>query len=128
MATLVVPGPPGIPPEIPPRIPPEIPLEIPLEIADSSGARRRGLLGRDGVAGALLLTRTRGVHTLGMRFAVDVAYLDRELRVLSVRTMRPGRVGLPRLGARQVLEAEAGAMAAWGVRAGVRLTVVRGCA
>ncbi|GAA1902687.1 DUF192 domain-containing protein [Streptomyces durmitorensis] len=96
---------------------------LPLEIADSAGARRRGLLGRDGVAGALLLTPASSVHTVGMRFAIDVAYLDRELRVLAVRTMRPGRIGWPRARARHVLEAEAGAMALWGVRRGARVEV-----
>ncbi|MFF2507418.1 DUF192 domain-containing protein [Streptomyces sp. NPDC058067] len=99
--------------------------ELPLEIAESGRARRRGLLGRDGVDGALLLTASASVHTVGMRFAVDVAYLDRKGKVLAVRTMRPGRIGLPRLRARCVLEAEAGAMARWGVRRGVRVTVVR---
>ncbi|MGW7085471.1 DUF192 domain-containing protein [Streptomyces sp. NPDC054871] len=99
---------------------------LPLEIADSAGARRRGLLGRDGVTGALLLTPASSVHTVRMRFAVDVAYLDRGLRVLSVRTMRPGRIGRPRLRARHVLEAEAGAMERWGVRRGVRVEVGSG--
>jgi uncharacterized membrane protein (UPF0127 family) len=32
-----------------------------------------------------------------MRFPIDVAYLDRGLRVIAVRTMRPGRLGLPRV-------------------------------
>jgi uncharacterized membrane protein (UPF0127 family) len=54
-----------------------------------------------------------------MRFAVDVAYLDREWRVLSVRTMPPGRIGVPRPRARHVVEAAAGSPAEWGVR-GVR--------
>jgi len=35
----------------------------------------------------------------------------------------PGRVGRPRLLARHVLESEAGTMARWGVRRGVRLEV-----
>ncbi len=56
----------------------------------------------------------------------DVAYLDRRLRVLAVRTMPPGRLGLPRVRARHVIESEAGAMAEWGVRSGVRVTVVTG--
>ncbi|MCK7628226.1 DUF192 domain-containing protein [Streptomyces sp. RS10V-4] len=96
---------------------------VPVEVAASYRARTRGLLGRDGIAGALLLTPASGVHTFGMRFAIDVAYLDREFRVLAVRTMRPGRLGRPRLRARHVLEAEAGAMARWGVRPGVRVEV-----
>ncbi|MFJ7127977.1 DUF192 domain-containing protein [Streptomyces sp. NPDC098101] len=97
--------------------------EVPLEVAASYRARRRGLLGRDGIAGALLIVRTNSVHTFGMRFAIDVAYLDRSFRVLSVVTMRPGRLGMVRPRGRHVLEAEAGAMARWGVRAGVRVRV-----
>ncbi|MFD4634697.1 DUF192 domain-containing protein [Streptomyces sp. NPDC058284] len=104
-------------------IAPEASAEIPLEIADSARARRRGLLGRTGMTGALLLSPASSVHTVRMRFAIDVAYLDRELRVLSVRTMRPGRIGLPRPRARHVIEAEAGAMAGWGVRRGARIVV-----
>ncbi|MFI8322261.1 DUF192 domain-containing protein [Streptomyces sp. NPDC085529] len=99
---------------------------VPVEIAASYRARRRGLLGRDGIAGAMLLTPANSVHTFGMAFPIDVAHLDRELRVLSVVTMRPGRLGGLRLRARHVLEAEAGAMAGWGLRAGTRLTVTAG--
>ncbi|MGW4052550.1 DUF192 domain-containing protein [Streptomyces sp. NPDC004779] len=96
---------------------------VPVEIAASYRARRRGLLGRDGITGAMLLTPASSVHTFGMRFAIDVAHLDRGLRVLSVVTMRPGRLGALRPRARHVLEAEAGAMAGWGLRPGVRVVV-----
>lgn len=100
--------------------------DVPLRVAASYRARTRGLLGADGIEGALLLTPASSVHTVRMRFAIDVAYLDRRLRVLAVRTMPPGRVGRPRLLARHVLEAEAGAFARWGVRRGVRVEVVEG--
>lgn len=96
---------------------------IPLEIAASWRARTRGLLGRTGIDGALLLTPAGSVHTFGMRFSLDVAYLDREFTVLDVCRMPPGRLGAPRLRARHVLEAEAGAMARWGVRPGVRIRI-----
>ncbi len=96
---------------------------IPLEIAASYRARTRGLLGRDGISGALLLTPATSVHTFGMRFPIDVAHLDRTLRVIALTTMPPGRLGLPRLRSRHVLEAEAGAMAAWGLRIGSELSV-----
>ncbi|MER0447991.1 DUF192 domain-containing protein [Streptomyces sp. Edi4] len=99
---------------------------IALEIAASYRTRTRGLLGRDGVQGALLLTPASSVHTFRMRFAIDVAHLDRELRVIAVTTMRPGRLGLPRPRARHVLEAEAGQMAGWGLRPGVRLVIEAG--
>lgn len=98
-------------------------VSVPLEIAASYRARTRGLLGRDKVDGAILLTPAGSVHTFRMRIPIDVAYLDRGLAVIAVRTMRPGRLGLPRLRSRHVLEAAAGAMAGWGVTAGARVTV-----
>ncbi|MFH8452405.1 DUF192 domain-containing protein [Streptomyces fungicidicus] len=96
---------------------------VPLEVAASYRARTKGLLGRESLDGALLLSPANSVHTFRMRMPIDVAYLDRRLRVIAVRTMPPGRLGLPRLRARHVLEAEAGAMEAWGLRAGARVEV-----
>ncbi|SES13197.1 hypothetical protein SAMN04487983_103246 [Streptomyces sp. yr375] len=98
-------------------------LRVAVEIAASYRARTRGLLGRESVAGAMLLTPAGSVHTFGMRMPIDVAYLDRRFTVIAVRTMQPGRLGLPRLRSRHVLEAAAGALAGWGVRAGVRVEV-----
>ncbi|WP_206320097.1 DUF192 domain-containing protein [Streptomyces zingiberis] len=94
-----------------------------MEIAASLRARTRGLLGRDGIEGAILLTPANSVHTFRMGFPIDVAYLSWDLRVLAVRTMRPGRMGRPRFRARHVLEAEAGAMARWGLRRGSRARI-----
>ena len=96
---------------------------VPLEIAASYRARTRGLLGRDAVEGAILLSPANSIHTFRMRFPIDVAYLDRRLTVIAVRTMRPGRMGLPRLRSRHVLEAGAGVMAGWGLRVGVTVGV-----
>ncbi|MES5816725.1 DUF192 domain-containing protein [Streptomyces sp. RG80] len=98
-------------------------VTVPLEIAASYRARTRGLLGRDSLDGAILLSPAGGVHTFRMCMSIDVAYLDKDLVVIAVRTMRPGRLGLPRLRSRHVLEAEAGVMAGWGVRSGVRVEV-----
>ncbi|PAZ11711.1 hypothetical protein CLM62_34490 [Streptomyces sp. SA15] len=99
-------------------------VSVPLEIAASYRARTKGLLGRDSVNGAILLSPANSVHTFRMRIPIDVAYLDRDLKVIAVRTMAPGRLGLPRVRARHVLEAEAGVMAGWGVGVGVRVEVV----
>ncbi|WP_240646171.1 DUF192 domain-containing protein [Georgenia sp. SYP-B2076] len=87
-------------------------------MAASGPARRQGLLGTDGLDGLLWIERCSSVHTFGMRYPIDVAYLTRSGRVLDVATMRPGRAGLPRLRARSVLEAPAGVMAGLGVRPG----------
>ncbi|MGW2602318.1 DUF192 domain-containing protein [Streptomyces klenkii] len=92
---------------------------VPLEIAASYRSRTRGLLGRDTIDGALLLTPAASVHTFRMRFAIDVAYLDRNLKILAVRTMQPGRLGLPRPRARHVLESAANTMTNWGLRPGI---------
>lgn len=94
-----------------------------LEIARTSRTRRRGLLGRDSVEGAMLLEPARSVHTFGMRIPIDVVHLDRDRRVLRVVTMRPNRLGRPVRGARSVLECEAGAMARWGVHPGAELEI-----
>ena len=91
------------------------------EVASTFGERLKGLLGRDGLDGALVLRPARSVHTIGMRFAIDVAYCDPDLRVLAVRTMRPHRMAVPRRRAKVVVEAEAGAFERWGLRVGDQL-------
>jgi len=94
-----------------------------LELAVTFGQRFRGLLGRDGLDGALLLRPARSVHTLGMRFPIDVAYCDQDLVVLNVVSMGRHRLGLPRLRARSVVEAQAGAFERWRLRPGDHLEV-----
>ena len=65
------------------------------EIADGRRERGRGLLGRDGIEGALVLDPCRWVHTIGMRFPLDVAYLDEDGVVVKTVHMRRHRVGVP---------------------------------
>ena len=88
------------------------------ERARSHGSRARGLLGRDGIGGALVLAPCRGVHTLGMRFAIDVAYLDEQGVVIKIAHMHRNRIGLPVWKARSVIEAEAGAFERWDLQVG----------
>jgi len=91
------------------------------EVADTYAARTRGLLGRSSYEGALVLTRTRSVHTIAMRFPIDVAFLDKDLTVLDVVHLPPWRLTVPRRKCRSVLEAEGGAFERWGLREGDRL-------
>lgn len=98
----------------------------PLERATSIDARSRGLLGRDGIDGAMLLRPATMVHTFRMRFDLDVAFCDRDLVVLRTVTMRRNRMSRPVWGSRAILEAEAGAFARWGVAPGARLEVRNG--
>lgn len=88
------------------------------EIAAGRRARARGLLGRDEVEGALVLRPCRWVHTIGMRFAIDVAYLDADGVVVKTIHMHRNRLGVPVWRARTVIEAAEGAFARWDVRVG----------
>ena len=95
-----------------------------LEVAESFLDRSRALIGRRSVDGAMLLKGSKGVHSLGMRFEMDVAWLDRDLTVIATRTLRRYRIAWPRLRARAVLEAEAGAFERWGgLRVGEKLEI-----
>jgi uncharacterized membrane protein (UPF0127 family) len=92
-----------------------------VDVATSARQRAKGLLGRDGLDGALLLTRTRWVHTIGMRFPLDIAYLDADGVVLKVSRLGRHRIGMPVLKAREVVEASAGAFDRWSLHVGDRV-------
>ncbi len=94
-----------------------------LMVASSRAERRRGLLGINGFEGALLIERTRSVHSIGMRFPIDVAFCDENLVVLRTRRLSRHRLLMPVLGAHQVIEAEAGQFAHWELAAGDQLEV-----
>jgi uncharacterized membrane protein (UPF0127 family) len=95
----------------------------PVEVAANARARTRGLLGRDGIEGALLLRPANSVHSFGMRFDLDVAFLDRDGVVLRIVRLPRWRMTAILLHARSVLEAETGRFEAWGLRVGDRLTI-----
>jgi uncharacterized membrane protein (UPF0127 family) len=89
-------------------------------VADRPLGRMRGLLGRRSLdAGeGLLLRPASSVHTFFMRFPIDVAFLDRDLSVLSIaRDLRPWRAA-GRPGARAALELPAGECERRGLRPG----------
>ena len=91
------------------------PVATTVEIAATRTTRRRGLLGRDRLdeASAMLLAPCTAVHTAGMRFAIDVVFVDREgYAVKVVRDLRPWRIALAS-SARVVIEMAAGSLR-WG--------------
>jgi uncharacterized protein len=92
-------------------------------VADKPWSRMRGLLGRGGLASGegLLLKPCGSVHTLFMRFPIDVVFLDRELSVVAVRPdLRPWRTAGAR-GAKVSLELAAGEAARLGIAPGMKL-------
>jgi uncharacterized membrane protein (UPF0127 family) len=81
--------------------------------AFDSATRRRGLLGRDGLpAGeALIIAPTNAIHTFFMRFAIDVAFVRRDGRIMKVRhSMAPWKMCLA-IGAFAVVEMPSGTLA-----------------
>ena len=88
------------------------------EVPATRGARRKGLLGRSGVEGAFVIQPCKQVHTVGMKFAIDVAFCDRSGLVIHTATMRPGRVSRVVFSSALAIEAEAGSFKAWGLAIG----------
>lgn len=88
------------------------------EVADARSTRRKGLLGRDHLEGALVLRPCRWVHTIGMRFPLDVAFVDDDGTVVKTMHMHQRRIGVPVWRACTVIEAEGGKFARWGLRVG----------
>jgi hypothetical protein len=92
-----------------------------VALALTRSERRKGLLGKSGLARgeALWIAPCRGVHTCGMRFAIDVIALDGSGRVIDqVDAMPPWRLRLPRWGTAGVLELPAGTLAVAGTQVG----------
>ena len=58
-----------------------------VKIADSILSRLVGLLGRRSLDpdSGLWIFPSRGIHTVGMVFDIDVVFLDKDLRVVAVR-------------------------------------------
>jgi uncharacterized protein len=86
-----------------------------LRVADRPSARVAGLSGMRTLppATALLIPDCRSVHTLGMRFPVDLIWLTEDGRILDVTASVPPRRVASLRGARAVVECRAGDGAAF---------------
>lgn len=94
-----------------------------VEIADTRRTRRRGLLGRAGLApfSALVIEPCFAIHTAFMRFAIDAIFTARDGRVLRVvHDLPPWRVAMAP-GAHAVIELAAGALGNGSVAVGDRV-------
>ncbi len=96
---------------------------LPLWVTRNRKERNAGLLGTDGLDGALWIRGCNWIHTFGMRHAIDVVYVARSGRVRAVRTTRPGRLGAPRPTATAVVELPQGAAERAGIVVGSVLAV-----
>jgi uncharacterized protein len=97
-----------------------------ITVADTSLSRMIGLLGKRGLnAGEGLWIRpSSGVHTIGMKFAIDVIGLDKNLRVVKLwPRLVPFRVTSVSLKVQSVIELGAGRIAECQVQLGDLLKV-----
>jgi uncharacterized membrane protein (UPF0127 family) len=95
-------------------------------VAHTPWTRLRGLLGRSGLEAqeGLLLRPVNAIHTLFMRFPIDVVFLDREYVIVKiVGAVRPWRFAAARR-ARVVLELPAGAATRARLTVGERLVPI----
>jgi len=102
-----------------------------LEVATTAAARRKGLLGRSGIppGGGLLLVPCRSVHTMGMKFPIDIVFITKHLRVARVlHQVKPGAVNRQCLKAHSVLELPAGTAATRRIELGDQLRITRAAA
>ena len=102
-----------------------------IEVVRSFVGRGRGLMFRRSLepGAGMVIDPCSSIHTMGMRFPIDVLYMDREQRVVRVdQAMPPWRIGplRPGPGSRYVVELPAGVIQASGTRPGDRLRLLPG--
>ncbi len=99
-----------------------------LALANTHWTRLRGLLGtspgdfRNGRG--LWIVPCHGVHTLAMRFPIDVAYLDQDSVVIHIeRELRPWRFAPVRIKAASVLELPSQVLSETGTEMGDKIEI-----
>lgn len=98
-----------------------------IDLANTSSKRRTGLLKHAGLAKGqgLWIVPCEAVHTFGMKFSIDVLFLNKKRKVLKIREdMGRRRIALC-LWAHSVLELPAGTIAATGTQPGDELELIK---
>ena len=99
-------------------------------IAETPHARRRGLLGTDFLddGAGILIMPCRQVHTFGMRYPIDVIFIDDSWKVKRItRRMKPRRLSCIVPASRAVIELPAARADETGTRVGDVLAAVPLC-
>ena len=99
-----------------------------LSVAGTHWSRLRGLMGKDAArfpAGdGLWIIPSRGVHTLAMKFPIDVLYLDNDKHVVHVEeNLKPWRVAKVSLQTASVLELPGNTLKASGTAVGDEIEI-----
>ena len=95
------------------------------DLADGVLTRGRGLLGRAFLKSdeGLLIEPCTSVHTMFMRFPIDVIYLDRDYTVVKVASMPAFRMSFGGRGSKRVLELPLHAIEQKGIFLNEQLTI-----
>ena len=95
--------------------------------ADNFFTRFKGLMFVKGIDDnyALHITPCNQIHMLNMRFALDVIYLDKDNRIVTVdENVQPGRICKTVKQSKSVIEMKAGAAEKFGIRQGDILEII----
>jgi len=98
-----------------------------VAVADTTLRRIVGLLGRSRLepGAGMLIVPSQSVHTIAMRFPIDVLFLDRKQRVVHVRPdLAPNRITGLHWKARSVLELPAGVIVETQTSVGDQLAIM----
>lgn len=98
------------------------------ELAATYDERRRGLLRRSSLTEGegLIICPCKGVHSFGMKFPIDVAYVSRDGKVIHIISpLFPNRLGPLMLRAAWVLELPQGVLSSTDTALGDILTCVQ---
>lgn len=96
----------------------------PVILADNFFTRLRGLLGRtfDGTFNGLLLRPCGEIHTMGMKYPIDVAFLNEMGEVISVHhAVPPGKPMIKAKNARMTLELPEGSIEKYNIELGSKV-------
>jgi uncharacterized membrane protein (UPF0127 family) len=102
-----------------------------LSVADSHWSRLRGLMWTDAASfpagNGLWIVPSRGVHTLAMKFPIDVLYLDANKLVVHVeQNLKPWRVARVSMRTASVLELPSNTVESNGTTVGDEIEIALG--
>jgi len=89
-----------------------------VEVPISMKAKMRGLIGRNKIEGAMYFEGAKFVHTFGMRFTLDIAFVSSKNEVIRTLRLKPNRIIFPVIRSAGIIEAAEGAFSEWDLQIG----------
>jgi uncharacterized membrane protein (UPF0127 family) len=102
-------------------------LAVNVTVADNLFTRMKGLLGKSEMMSgeALWIKPCMSVHTFGMKFPIDIIFLDKKNKVVSfINNIKPNRMTRLYFGAASALELPAGITKATEIEVGDKIEIL----